>query len=54
MSKPSSEMWSSLYEKMMSRVEVHESGCWLWMGAKTKGYGTIGWDCQELYVHRVS
>jgi hypothetical protein len=55
MSKPSSEVWPSLYEKMMSRVEVHESGCWLWTGAKSNGYGTISWDYgKTLLVHRVS
>jgi hypothetical protein len=48
-------MWPSLYAKMMSRVEIHESGCWLWTGAKIKGYGTISWDyVKTLYVHRVS
>lgn len=49
-------------ERLMAKVEKHESGCWLWTGARgPSGYGTIGTNeytdagnPRPAYVHRVS
>lgn len=30
-------------ERIMARVVVDESGCWLWSRSLTKGYGQVGW-----------
>lgn len=33
--------WVPLLERFLARVSFSESGCWLWTGAKCKGYGAI-------------
>lgn len=50
-------------ERIKSRIEVNDSGCWIWTGAKTTGYGRISWKTESgkiwrsvhrvLYVHEV-
>lgn len=35
------------------RMEIMESGCWEWRGAKTSdGYGALKVDGQHVYAHR--
>lgn len=47
--------WLRLFIRFWGRVEVEESGCWLWTGNKTpKGYGTIGFNDKDIYVHHLS
>jgi len=29
-------------ERFWAKVQIADNGCWLWTGAKTKGYGTFG------------
>lgn len=29
-------------------------GCWPWIGAKRKGYGSVRWDGKAQFAHRVS
>ncbi len=29
-----------LYQRMLKKIQKSESGCWLWAGATTNGYGT--------------
>ena len=29
------------------------SGCWLWVGATSSGYGQLRWDGRTHYAHRV-
>jgi HNH endonuclease len=33
---------------------ITESGCWIWLGAETKGYGTIKHNGATVSAHRVS
>lgn len=46
-------------QRLFYRVSNKESGCWVWMGAKTpKGYGNFGGSSKDgrwaVYCHRVS
>lgn len=40
-------------ERLLARREVTEAGCWLWSGAKVRGYGVASLDGETRYVHRV-
>ena len=45
---------SSIIERIMSRVNVNsETGCWIWNGILTRGYGQLKVDGKMLYVHRL-
>jgi len=33
------------------QYEVDQKGCWVWLGAKTHGYGTIGVKRKTRYAH---
>lgn len=50
--------WLPLAERFNKKWQpVTETGCWLWTGAITKGYGMIGsglGDRRTLLAHRVS
>ena len=41
-------------ERITARSKVDASGCWIWQGCPTKGYGTISVDGRKQYAHRVS
>lgn len=41
-------------ERLLSYVEMQESGCWLWVGAVRARYGAIGVKGKLLRAHRVS
>ena len=44
-------------ERLWSRVEKRDGGCWLWQGAKTRpksGYGTIRGGGRAHLTHRLS
>lgn len=44
----------SLLERIKSRVNEADGGCWEWQGGLTKaGYGQISVQNKKLYVHRV-
>lgn len=47
-----------LIERLMAKVIIHESGCWIWEGTVNgAGYGTIGLGSRlqgKGFVHRVS
>lgn len=40
-------------KRFWAKVEKSQK-CWLWVAAKSSGYGTIGYDGSMLYAHRVS
>lgn len=41
--------------KFISKMEVHESGCWIWMASKNKkGYGRCGLEGLPYLAHRAS
>ena len=45
----------SLLQRLMAKVEITESGCWLWHGNfNNQGYGYIGVDYKKKLVHRLS
>jgi hypothetical protein len=55
MAPKSSDVWASIEEKLMSRVEVRDTGCWEWIGpTDTWGYGRISWDGRVFRTHRIS
>jgi hypothetical protein len=44
----------TLNDVLSPRIAYHqESGCWLWQGATSSGYGQIRYDFQTCYVHRL-
>lgn len=43
-----------LPERIHSNIEVDpETGCWLWQGATTGGYGRIYWERKHHSTHRL-
>lgn len=43
-------------EKFWERVDKTSdaSGCWLWTGCKSRGYGHVTWNSEILSAHRTS
>jgi hypothetical protein len=53
--KGSTEGPPTAWERILRRVELDGSGCWLWPGAVAgHGYGVIGKDARQTYTHRVA
>ncbi len=47
--------YSSLGEKLISKVNVTEPGCWTWTGAMDGGgYGSVYWRGRNVAAHRAS
>lgn len=45
----------SLLQRLMAKVEIGESDCWIWRGSvNNQGYGYIGIDYKKKLVHRLS
>lgn len=43
-----------LSDRLFTRLEVDERGCWLWTGRlNSKGYGWIKVEGREIFVHRI-
>jgi hypothetical protein len=38
--------------KFSGKFEVSETGCWLWKGTLTKGYGVLSINRRSRYAHR--
>lgn len=34
-------------QRVLKRVEISESGCWLWHGANYRGYGQVNYYCPD-------
>jgi len=48
------EQLSLLPERIRSKIEVQENGCWYWLGAKDKnGYGRFNFEGNTRLSHRV-
>ena len=48
-------MDSRLPERFWNKVDVQQSGCWLWTGERSKaGYGRIFWQRKKHGAHRVA
>lgn len=43
-----------LPDRFWAKVEVAPSGCWVWTGAKAKGYGVFRWEGRLVSAHRLS
>ncbi len=41
-------------ERLHSRVEVDDNGCFIWQGFLRAGYGTLYIDGRKVYAHRLS
>jgi hypothetical protein len=41
-----------LRERLVGRWTVDENGCWLWLGDKRNGYGSVWVDGRRQYAHR--
>ena len=44
----------TLEQRLYSKSEEDETGCWVWQAAKSKGYGSFWFDGQMRGAHRVS
>ncbi|WP_412753863.1 HNH endonuclease [Krasilnikovia sp. M28-CT-15] len=40
-------------DRLLARRRIDERGCWIWTGAKVRGYGVASIGKQTRYVHRV-
>lgn len=47
-------LYRPVYPRLMKRVSMEPSGCWLWRGNLTNGYGTISVHGRRVKVHRCS
>src|SRR5690348_14749328 len=46
---------SPWHARFWNRIQVTESDCWVWMGAKSKaGYGQLWSDGKVAYLHRLT
>lgn len=43
-----------LKERLLSKIEKKENGCWEWTGALRVGYGVIKFEKKSLSTHRAS
>ena len=43
-----------VWERIRLRLEYPDSGCWIFTGPKSRGYGHIGHQRREVATHRVS
>jgi hypothetical protein len=48
------ESQTEVIERMLSRTEKPDSGCWEWQGATSGGYGVVGYQSRQWYTHRLS
>lgn len=42
-----------LPERIRNRIIECASGCWEWQGARSDGYGRVGWQSEKSAAHRV-
>src|SRR3974377_1640771 len=47
-------MRRTLEQRLLSRIEKQENGCWIWRGSTTGRYGKIGAAGYQLGTHRVA
>lgn len=40
-------------QRIWDKVVVDENDCWVWQGAKTRGYGVIRYKGKTVYAHRL-
>lgn len=45
---------ASLPDVLAQRVQVDDSGCWVWSGANTNGYGVVSLDGRLQRAHRTA
>ncbi len=43
----------ALIERILPRIKVQRNGCWIWTGAKSKGYGVLRRGRKNILVHRL-
>lgn len=46
-------MAANTIAKIQARLVVQDDGCHVWPGAKTNGYGVVGWQDRIRRVHRL-
>jgi len=44
----------ALPANLRQRIRLADSGCWLWTGSKTRGYGNVGHKGRNVYAHRLT
>lgn len=42
-----------LLERILEKIEFAESGCWVWTGARSSGYGRVSVDGESRPAYRV-
>lgn len=48
-------MIKSVKDRLLSKIQVSSSGCWIWVGAKSsRGYGAISLSGKMVQAHRAS
>lgn len=50
---PLSDEQAAVMDRVLRKVRKSPTGCWLWTGASTRGYGTIKVGNRKLLVRRV-
>lgn len=51
---PSLPQGASPEARFWQKVNKIDGGCWLWLGALHRGYGSCSWDGRTTAAHRVS
>lgn len=44
----------TLAERLLSKIEINEAGCWIWTGSRRHMYGEMWVDGRRVYPHRMS
>ena len=42
----------SEWDRILSKISINESGCWIWTGAKSRGYGAFNFRGMTVKMHR--
>ena len=46
-------MSEQLPERVASKINFADEGCWEWMACKVNGYGRVGWLGRSVLAHRL-
>jgi hypothetical protein len=52
------EIWP-IEDRLLSKINKADNGCWIWTGCTRRGYGSLGWNEEDgtkvmEYSHRLS
>lgn len=48
------DLSADFWKRFASKYKVNDNGCWIWFGAKGRGYGVISFDGKGRVAHRLA